>query len=295
MPDGTALQALIYAVSQAGGGVVEIPAHTTIVLEQPLSLQPGTWLRGEGHSSVIAAAPGFSWAAMLDTGTGPAGVVRVSDLRIVGGGAQGDPGAGIGSCSSRWRSGSSIQDVVIEQTMRSGVCIGSTQSWGPSVGVRVQRCHFARCGMLAARWDKMGVSVINAIDFLVGMFFHGLRGRGQLRDAPWRRRHVDQRRIDRNVIRSSLGHRRVGNTVLGQPGRPAVHIGVRTIFCSAVLVGVSASVSRRILRQLTESGNSCTGRAPDAKTTRGAWYVDACQAARTAHSTLARRAGFAPP
>jgi hypothetical protein len=217
-----ALQAQLDALSAAGGGTYTLPAGVimrTITLDLPINVS----LRGAGQGVTwMMPTDNFVGASMIDTSEGPVGVVRVSDLTID---ARGFPIIGI------WfqivSTGSAIERVSLRNTGRSGIVLGSTA--GRAIGVRVSQNTFTSCGNAALSNDKSGVSIINAIDFIVS--------ENIIQDSAWgvtaeinaqTTELLINGLIVNNVIRSSVVSQLYwGVAVLGQPDRPARNIGVR--------------------------------------------------------------------
>lgn len=140
------------------GGCVDIPPGM-IEIPSDFAIPPNVWMRGAGPSTILRPAPTFTAPALLalDTGNGGRGVVRVSDLTIDGQGQD-----VIGLWLSALDPGSSVERVVVRDTIRSGILIGSILH--RANGVRVADNQLRNCGSLTSTMDFMGIAVVHAVD-----------------------------------------------------------------------------------------------------------------------------------
>jgi len=216
------LQDQLNALSTAGGGVFTLPAGM-IMRSTTLDLPINVSLRGAGQGVTwMVPTDTFAGASLIDTSEGPVGVVRVSDLTIDARGF-----SLIGIWFQNVSTGSSIERVSLRNTGRSGIVIGSTA--GRAHGVRVTHNTFTSCGDPTLPYDKSAISIINSVDFIVA--------ENIIQDSAWgvtaeinpqTTELLINGLIINNLIRSSvIALPYWGIAILGQPDRPAQHIGVR--------------------------------------------------------------------
>lgn len=217
------LYAEILAASQAGGGIVELPARLT--LDMPITLQANVWLRGRGPSTVVTLADGFAFPFAFASTEG-AGVISVSDFTFDGNAGNIPADAGLGVLLHHVEPGSFVDRVTFRHTMRAAVNLGSV--WGRAIGARVTNCTFVKCGQLHSAMEFCGLGITNAVDVIAsGNVFQDCGQAVDLEMHP----HVADCLINisvyGNVIRSTIGYPSCwGIAVIGQAARPAQHIHI---------------------------------------------------------------------
>lgn len=150
------LQALIND-SITNFGQFHIPAGI-YEIDAPIAIPRRARIDGSGVT--VCPSSSFQGNAIFDTGQHPAGRVQIESLTIDGFGHQ-----VIGVWLQNVSEGSYVKDVVVKNTKRCGVCIGSR--WGISTGTRVTDCTFTNCGQIDSEADLSAIGVVNAIDLII--------------------------------------------------------------------------------------------------------------------------------
>ena len=223
----TDLQNALNACSASGGGVVTFSG--TVTLTSRLNLPPNVWLRGNGPATSLVAAYGFADAFMVATLPGSPAWVAISDLILDGNAANIDRGSGLGIMLQGTAPGSFIERCVLKNTMRAGICVGSTRA--VSVGVRVANNTLTTCGSPLSTMETTAICAVNAIDFQIldNQIIDSPNGI-DLENNPGDGSVLINGLVRGNVIRSSVALTPAqafwGIAVQGQPGHPATNIRV---------------------------------------------------------------------
>lgn len=162
--DTAAINTAILAVYTAGGGVLFFPVGTYMI-SSAISLQPYVTLRGATpYFSIIKIRPNITWtaAAMIDTGTSAATDIGIESLGVDGNKANlSTDDNGIGIFFGRVARGF-VRNCAVKDTVRSGICLGSSAIAGPCQEIVIANNHVNGCGKSTSSADAMGIAVVHA-------------------------------------------------------------------------------------------------------------------------------------